>query len=75
MKPKQKEILMKWMEYNHPNEVASFNIICKATPFGWLGTSADRVARKCVKQGLLARQHHRVNGVTYAYFGLVEETG
>jgi hypothetical protein len=35
---------------------ASYEFICKRTPYGWIGSSGDREARKLIAKGLLQRE-------------------
>ncbi len=66
----QREILMKWIGYNYPNPVPSWKVQSTETPYGWLGTSGDRVARRCVAQGLLTRSYRLIKGVRFTFFAL-----
>ena len=66
----QREILMKWVKYNYPNPVPSWKVQSTETPFGWLGTSGDRIARTCVAEGLLTRSYHLIKGVRFTFFAL-----
>jgi len=56
----QKEILLNYLWkvlkdniYLKDQWVVSYNIIKINTPFGWLGTAADALARKLRKEGLI----------------------
>ena len=66
----QRDIVMLWIKYNSPDEVPSWKLISTKTPYGWLGTSADRLARDCVSKGMLKRQHHTIKGVRHAFYSL-----
>ena len=66
----QRGIVMLWVKHNSPDEVPSWKLISTKTPYGWLGTSGDRVARDCVARGMLKRQHYIIKGVRYAFYSL-----
>lgn len=64
----QKEIILRTLE-RADDWVVSWKIIKASTPYGWLGTSADRVARLLREDGLVESKD--VNG--YVHFRITEK--
>jgi DNA-binding transcriptional regulator PaaX len=64
-KTTQRTIIFKVLE-DADDWVVSWQLIKTETPYGWLGTSADRCARLMVEEGLLERK----NEGQYAYYRL-----
>mgnify|MGYP003138101354 CR=1 FL=1 len=52
-----KEIIMKYVESQHPRKVPSWELQSHDTPFGFLGPSADREARALALENKLHREH------------------
>ena len=55
MKFTQKKIVLNVVEARHPESVPSYDLQKRQTPWGWLGTSADRTARRLAEEGKLVR--------------------
>lgn len=61
-----KEKILKYLELRG-GWVYGYELCGKNTPFGWLGSCADRVARDMSKEGLIEREG-REDGNFYARF-------
>jgi hypothetical protein len=73
----QEQMVVKWVEYNHPNEVPSYKMQMIETPFGFLGTDGNRAARRMVAAGQIrsevrARVNFEGNKISTAYYRLPE---
>ena len=55
MKLTQREIVLTIVEARHPEPVPSWDLQKTQTPWGWLGTSGDRNARRLAEDGYLER--------------------
>lgn len=66
-KLKVHEIILKVLESRYPSWVMSWELIAKNTPWGYLGTSADRIARGLAERGLIERKG-RAEGLFYAEY-------
>jgi hypothetical protein len=51
----QKEIILKYLEHKD-DWVPSYFLIKNDTPWGWIGSGSDRIARYMVEEGLLERK-------------------
>lgn len=50
----QRQIIFRYLR-SLTHEVLSYDLQKVNTPFGWLGTSADREARRMAEEGILLR--------------------
>ena len=66
-KLKVAEIILKVLESRYPDWVMSWEIIKVNTPFGFLGQSADRIARGMAERGIIIREG-RAEGSFYASY-------
>lgn len=57
MKPTQREKIISLLETAPTNKFYSWQLIKVNTPKGWLGSGADREARKMAEEGLIVRSH------------------
>jgi len=67
MKKPYSQIIQEYLNHRYPDWVWSYEMIAKHTPFGWLGTSADRIARDMAREGLIEREG-REEGNFYAKY-------
>lgn len=72
----QKEILLNYLwkvlkenTYLKDQWIVSYNIIKTNTPYGWLGTAADALARKLRQEGLVESQDIG----QYTYFRITDK--
>jgi hypothetical protein len=62
----QREIIFKYLEHKD-DWVPSYELIKNDTPWGWIGSGSDRIARYMVEEGLLERKgegkysYYRIN--------------
>jgi|TARA_R110002167_G_scaffold6328_4_gene29379 hypothetical protein len=63
-----KDIIIKYIQSQHPRPVAGYELVNQPTSYGWLGSSADRKARELAAIGLLSRQYATEDGVQYVYY-------
>jgi hypothetical protein len=59
----QKQIILKILKENN-DWVPSYDLVKRATKYGWIGTSGDRRARELTEMGLVERKEEG----PYAYF-------
>lgn len=73
---KQHEIIFRVLEDADGDFVPSYNLIKIETQYGWLGTSADRIARYMTdpKQACYNKSVERKTEGKYAYYRLRKET-
>ncbi len=64
----QEEIIMRVVSQS-ADPVPSWNLQKASTPWGWLGHSADRMARKMAEQGKL----HKTYKKKFVYYSLPQE--
>lgn len=67
MKLTYEEIIMRVLGESN-DWVPSFNLIKTNTKWGWLGTSADREARRLAENGLIDRKREG----RYTYYRLIQ---
>ncbi len=67
MKLTYEEIIMRVLEESN-DWVPSFNLIKTNTKWGWLGTSADREARRLAENNLIERKRDG----RYTYYRLIQ---
>lgn len=74
----QKQIILKVLEDNDGNWVPSYDLIKTKTDYGWLGTSADRTARRMAEEGKIELDgmyyfiERKKNG-KYAYYRMTSK--
>ena len=66
----QREIIMKTLEESG-DWIPSFKLQKENTPYGWLGSSADRTCRKMAEDKLIERKQEG----KYAYYRAIKPTG
>ena len=67
-KPTQREIILKYLELLH-DWTPSYRLLKQDTPFGWLGSGSDRIARYLAEEGKIERKQ---NG-KYSYYRYLGE--
>ena len=67
-KPTTKDKLIQFIRSQHPRPVAGYELVNRDTPYGWLGSEANREARKLANAGVLTPQYGTEDGVKYFYY-------
>lgn len=68
MKLTQEQIIIKYLN-DCGDWVESYRLQKQETPYGWLGTSADRIARSMAEHGKIERKREG----KYAYYRVTQE--